>query len=573
MIMTKSIVLFFTFLVFFVSPPTPVEAAWIIRSIEDNAWATGLGRYESLRRVLVVNTRFHDGTSDVDSTSTGSNIDTDCELLLADGTGNWLQMPFETPQMCVGGLVVYQDTPGVAVILGIDGDQASLVNIQDVDKAESVAGSSFPLSTGRIPVAVSHGDPQTSFIYVALHDMDGNAKFSGFGQTRVDTLKNMMSYWDMLTIPSILSETQTDHVPHIVKFDPSNGVKEWLSVLDTEAGTEGSSTIAAMQYSNFDLIVSGSTNAKGETFGSEADGSWDGYVVFIDPVTGSPDATFADADSDVPINRPVIRIRSTTSASNEYVHDMCMIENDLYVVGTTEGQIDGFSESGGAFVVKIDTAQRVITGRLQIPDKDRTGLKIVCSATHVYFGGHIVYPTDPEREQDVYVTAYESNLNTRQWDVVVDSTPYFEEPRRDQLVDLEVNPAGDINVLWNSQILSTGINHIIYMDLQAGDGANEIQKGVTAEGSGGIPDGGVEIEPAVEDENKAQATTEQEQDQKMGLALGLGIGIPLVLAVIVGAYAYSSSRHEVDNSPMEESEEGAPIHEVAEGGIKRDGVV
>jgi hypothetical protein len=533
-----------------------VDAVFIIRSIHDNSWATGLGRYEELRRILTVGTKFHDGEG---ADSVSGDIDTDCQLLLADGSGHWTELPFETPQLCVGGVAVFQNEPGAAVIVGIAGNQSSLVNIDDVGTDSPQPGTSFEFQEGinKIPVATARGDPSKPYIYVALHDIDGNAKFSGFGNTRANNLQNMMNYWETLTHPAGLAQTQPNHVPHIIKINPSTGATEWLEILNPEVGTLGAATIASIEYANNVLIVCGSTNSVGEAFGSSSgtDVSWDGYVVFIDPTTGSPDSVFVHPTSGITINRPSIRIRSTTTDASDYVHDSCMIGSDLYVVGTTAGQFDADDDPGGAFVIRIDTLQRTITGRLKISTKERTGKKIACSSDHVYIAGHVLYPSDIEK-QDVYVTAYDKDLETLQWDVIVDSTPYFEESRRNQLVDIEVNPALDVNVLWNSQKLDDGINNILFMDLQAGDGSNEIQKGATASGgAAGIPDDGIAVEPVP---GSGSNNSKKEATEK-GLAIGLGLGIPIALAIGVATYTYLSSKSEVEKIPAVEGDETEPV--------------
>ena len=533
-----------------------VDAAFLIRSIQDNTWATGLGRYADLRRVLTVSTRFHDGK---DETSISGDIDTDCRVLLADGGGHWTELPFETPQLCVGGIAVFQDEPGTAVILGIAGNQSSLVNIDDVGTDAPQAGSSFEFKEGidKIPVAIARGDPSQPWIYSALHDIGGIAKFSGFGNTRANNLKNMMNYWENLTHPAGLALAQPNHIPHIVKMDPSTGETEWLGILNPETGTLGAATIASMEYANNVLIVCGSTNGAGESFGSDSDtdDSWDGYVAFIDPSSGSPDSSFVHPESGITMNRPSIRIRSTTTDASDYVHDSCMIGSDLFVVGTTAGQFDAVDDPGGAFVIKIDTLQRTITERLKLSTKERTGKKIACSEDHVYIAGQILYPSDSEK-LDVYVTAYDKDLTTLQWDVVVDSSPYFEEPRRNQLVDIEVNPVFDVNVLWNSQKLDVGINDVLFMDLQSDNGSNNIQNGEKAsEGAAGIPEDGIAVEPL-----PGTSVSKEKIDKE--LAIGLGIGIPIALAIGVATYSYLSSKRGSKTVPPVVGEETGPVVEV-----------
>ena len=207
-------------------------------------------------------------------------------------------------------------------------------------------------------------------------------------------------------------------------------------------------------------------------------------------------------------------------------------------------------------MIKIDTLQRTITERLKLSTKERTGTVITCSLDHVYIAGHILYPSDSEK-QDVYVTAYDKDLTTLQWDVVVDSSPYFEEPRRNQLVDIEINPANDVNVLWNSQKLDVGINDALFMDLQSDDGSNEIQRGVTASGGiAGLPEDGIEVEQIP----GTSVSKEKKIDKE--LAIGLGIGIPIALAIGVATYSYLSSKRGSKTVPPVVGEETGPVVEV-----------
>lgn len=541
---------------------TTTEAAFIVRSNDDDGWATGLSRYAPLRRLISLETRYRDVSTTSENGSINLNVF--CDVLVADGTGHWKEVTLERPKLCVGGAVVLGTT---AFAMGLDTtNSASLTAIQNVDTANPSIGSTVELPSGKLPVAIyttpEGADPTSpgDVVYVALHDLDESVvQFDGFGASRSANLRNMMTYWEMLTHPEGLA-SQSAHVPHLTKLNPITGQVDWLALLETAAGTSGSSTISTMEYSEFSVLVCGSTNGVGDYFGPDSDNSWDGYVAFINPVTGNPDDIFEDPSGSIK-NRPAIRIRSVGQGDNDFVHDMCLMGTDLYVVGTTEGIMSYDAEDpGGPFVVKIDTTRRIVTERIIVGAPNQTGLKIVCSDSHIYVGGHIIYPVNTQKEQDIFVKAYDKDLVGSQWNVIIDSTPYFGgQARRDQLVALEVNPALDINILWNSQVLEDGITEMVFMDLQGNTGDNEIQKGAKASASeAGVPEDGLEglEDPVLDGDNndpsdfiKNELDKIVKEDRDRSLSIGLGIGIPLALAVLVAIYTCVTNRKEgIDKS-------------------------
>jgi hypothetical protein len=546
--------------------PSAVHAAWIVRSDTDNSWATGLARYDALRRPMVVMTQFHDGTNDL---TVAGKMDTDCRVLIADATGVWNEIPYESPQLCVGGGIVDQDTNnGVGIVVGIDGDQTTLLNIDQVGTDTPIPGVTHQLPQNKIPVATHAGDLADDFVYVALHDIDDEPVYNGFGVDRPSNLLGIMAYWKKFTDPLSLSADQASHVPHIVKLNPETGVVAWRGIYNL---SHGSATISSMLYADFSLIICGSTNGSGDAVGQNPNADWndwDGYVAFINPVTGKVDETFVDPQTNEVEQRGFIRIASPNGGKNDFVHDMCLRTTasggiDLFVVGTTDGRFSGSSD-GGAFVVKIDVKARVITKRVQLTGADRTGLKIVCSDTHVFVGGHVSYNDAAiDQLQNVYVTAYDADLTEVPWSVEIDTTPYFYgELRSDQLVALELNPAGDVNVLLNSQVLTKGISHVVIMDLQSDSGANEIQKGATAGTEGRVPEEGIDVEPiegqgesgdsdlgnqvgngiAAMRDPKIAEKKKAEEEKKQRIVLALSITIPLTIALAVALYALVDRR-------------------------------
>ncbi len=524
---------------------SPVHGAFITRSALDNQWVTGLARYAPLRRLMTVSTAFYDATNAI---GVDGMINTYCEVLSADVTGHWVQFPLENPQLCVGGVLILQDNDGVGVIVGMDGNQTKLYNINEIGLDTPTPGATHTILEGKIPVAVDFGNPEDDYVYVAMHDIGDDIVSTGFGTDRVSSLMGMMSYWEKYTNPVLLAQgTSNKHVPYITKLKPSTGEVGWLGIYEV---IQGSATIAAMTYVEFSLIACGSTNGSGDTVGYDEDGDWDGYVTFLNPVTGNVDMVFVDPDTGLSEDRGHIRIQSDEGGKNDYVNDMCLIGTDnLYVVGTTDGVFAGGSP-GGAFVVKIDIQRRAIVEQLQLSGSDKTGLKIACSDTHVYVGGHVIIEDTStlQEQQNIYVASYDAALSEMQWSVEIDTTPYYGEPRRNQLVELEFNPAGDVNVLLNSQVLATGVNDIIFMDLQGGTGANEIQKGATAGSIGGLTDDTLDgIEPVAGNSDGAndidnEMTDIQKEEKRKRIVISLSVTIPVVVALAIGIYTLMGHR-------------------------------
>eukprot|EP00429_Kryptoperidinium_foliaceum_P035328 CAMPEP_0176159100 /NCGR_PEP_ID=MMETSP0120_2-20121206/81384_1 /TAXON_ID=160619 /ORGANISM="Kryptoperidinium foliaceum, Strain CCMP 1326" /LENGTH=628 /DNA_ID=CAMNT_0017496501 /DNA_START=165 /DNA_END=2051 /DNA_ORIENTATION=- len=481
------------------------DAAWIVKSEKDNAWATGLGRFDALRRIFTVSTDYFDGSNQL---TEAGNLDTDCYFLVADGEGHWQEIPFEHPNLCVGGATAFQGGDGTAFFMGLDGNQTMLRSVGGLSADVPYPGTFHALPPGKIPVAIAPGDPEAEdFVYIALHDITGDREI-GFGKNRADNLVNMMAFWRRYTVPQYIPHQK--HVPHIIKIDPVTGNVAWLGIYSTE-GTTGNALISSMKYHGDSLIVVGSTNGSGEFYGTAKDNTYDAFVGFVDKVTGNPDTLFVDPETSFSVEQPAIRISSNGmggsggNGADDYGEDMCVSGNDLFVVGTTQGRMDDATESGGAFVVRIDLKSRTIKDKKQFPGKTRTGQKILCTDSHIYFAGQINYPGQ-SKPQDMYVAAYEHDLETLYWATTIDSSPYFEETRRDQLVAIEMNPALDVNILWNSQVLENGISHTVFMDLQGDSGANEIQKGISGT-DGGIPDGGLEgVEPIVDNSGGNQGS-------------------------------------------------------------------
>ena len=118
---------------------SPTDSAFVIQSQDTNQWATALTRDAPLRRVMIVTTLFYDGNNAV--TSAGA-VDTDCQLLIAESPGVWVQVDFEDPKLCVGGALVREGNGGEAFFTGIVGAavgyySARLMNAANTEKAIS----------------------------------------------------------------------------------------------------------------------------------------------------------------------------------------------------------------------------------------------------------------------------------------------------------------------------------------------------------------------------------------------------------------------------------------------------
>jgi len=219
--------------------------------------------------------------------------------------------------------------------------------------------------------------------------------------------------------------------------------------------------------------VAGSTNGDGDSFGVDPDqeDDWDGYVAFVNTLTGALESS--------------VRIASQ-AGKNDFIQDICVYGDYMYMVGTTEGTLDLGSSNdagGGAFVLKMDLRSLDFEYKLTISGM-KEAVKCVATAEGAYVGFYVSKTASvPEaviNSQDVVVTKFGADLRDSDaiWSHWLDTTEAnSNDIRQDFLVGMEVLDSGNVAILLNSVNLEAGLNDIVVLDLDKDTGVNDLTKG------------------------------------------------------------------------------------------------
>eukprot|EP00980_Cylindrotheca_fusiformis_P024148 scaffold11571_cov122-Cylindrotheca_fusiformis.AAC.11 len=125
--------------------------------------------------------------------------------------------------------------------------------------------------------------------------------------------------------------------------------------VEDDAGVSLSGMVLADSDSNT-LVLVGSTNGSGNVFGTKQTSDWDGFILKLDPSSGSKVA-------DVTGERSSTRIDSSNHA-DDWINGICVDKfnpNDVFVVGGTKGKIRSLPDDSQlpegdihAFIAKIE---------------------------------------------------------------------------------------------------------------------------------------------------------------------------------------------------------------------------
>jgi hypothetical protein len=220
------------------------------------------------------------------------------------------------------------------------------------------------------------------------------------------------------------------------------------------------------------VLVAGSSNGYGSALGSGySSQDWDGFLTKVDPQTGVID------DVDGVTARHSVRIQ-TQPQMDDYVHAICVLDDKVYVVGTTEGRMEG-ATAGGAFMIKYDIDTLQVSWKRQIPGNVQ-GKHCGVSEEFVYIGGNVGKGLSIEEGvkqaylQDVFVSQLSSETGSISW------TRQFGSHRDDSLESLVVDKAGNAVVCGNSMehaylpsSLFSPANDVFILSLDKLDGAHQ----------------------------------------------------------------------------------------------------
>ena len=484
----------------------------VVQSKKDQAFGTAITRDHAGNRVLMIGTHY-------------GNTDAACFVTVLDlESGASKQVPLKKPQVCTVGVLVNHGVNGIALLAGMDGDQAIL---QPVDDRETKPLPDLPfgnLPKNTIPVAMTNGED--SHVFVAVQAMGGNA----LSTPKADDLTSLTKYLNDL-------DAVSSSPPHVLEIDAFTGAVKFQLSLDVK---DGKATIADLAVSGQYLIVVGSTNGSGRGIGNalSTKEDFDGFVGVFDPVT-------------LQIETEPIRI---DSGKNDFVNKVCLSEHGfVYIVGTTEGNIEGGSEAGGAFVLKIEIATGKIHWSRQYPGKNVEGLGCAvvqgpmciadagCSTVDhlLYIGGNSNGVLDEQHEEKQYLVGNPKSKNVFVsavspmdgkviWTRELDSTKYFGEYREDNFASLIVNPDESVSVYFNSMADPAGKdigNDVLFVSMNKNTGNNEFDVLVD-----NAPD-----TKEIENDNEIENDPNQiaNDDYNKGIIIASATVLPFFFALIV----------------------------------------
>jgi hypothetical protein len=558
-----------------ISHSSTTVGAFLVQSQGSGGWGTGLARDPQSNKLIVVGTTFADSFWDVtvkgkDSTTTAdTDTDTDCFVAIGDApTGEFTRQVLQAPELCVGGTVVLKHQGyGVAVVVGPSSSSSSSEEgtqnvLQTLDYFANVVTPGFSqpytLPAQTIPVATAPGE--TSFLFIGLHDTRGHVYTHGSTNTYSsgNALQALLTFWKSMSEPEAIAATSSS--PQVLKINAITGSTAFQVEL---TASTGSATISEMlQLSNTAvtgnaahlLIVAGSTNGSGNAFGTAAaatttdalDADWDGYVTFLDPMTG-------DLALD---SSGVAHVRIASQAGkDDHVTSLCVSETGtgnnehLFIVGTTQGIVQGI-HAEGAFVMKMDLETREIIWKVQMSGDQVEGLACTVSESTVFLGGatHVDLDSNantkiPSQTPDAFIAAVDVATGQVQWIQQLDTSLEEGDSRTELIVDMDLNPLGNVVVLLNSMNLEKGLNDIFLLDLNKDTGANDL--GLLKSDH---------VIPTLGDEG--------EEDEERAITI-VAIVLPVVLAFLV--FGISWMRHQTEIETVSQStKEGAqqPEHEV-----------
>ena len=176
----------------------------------------------------------------------------------------------------------------------------------------------------------------------------------------------------------------------VAKFDP-NGNRLWVRLIGTD-GQDGATGVVS--DANGNVYVTGYTNR--DLYGSPVAGLWDQFIVKFDP------------------NGQGGWSRLLGSSENETAGDIALINNQLWIVGGTEGALRGERNAGGedAFVGQYDLEGARLWTKLFGSNKFDRATHIASDGSQVFVAGsssgNLRGETNP---RDATQNAFLANIN------------------------------------------------------------------------------------------------------------------------------------------------------------------
>lgn len=490
-------------------------------------------------------------------TQTGQ-ADTDCYVSAGSAAGFGRKL-FDSPQICLGVEVLrvpnQPSPPGLpdAVVVAMAGQQPMLLELG----YKGVVSNVNLLGPVKLPFehfpAVMTSDKNMGGIYVGLHPTNGLEMRAAADADPVDELRNTRDYLHQLSHPKGIPESLSGtYSPRIFKFDVVEQKAKWQTTFETE---EGKTMIGGMgvSFSKNVLVVGGSSSGYGPTIGAGArsDGDWDGFLTILDLNSGALDTQNTTTEINAPHSARIFSQRG----QDDMVHNICVADDKVYVVGSTTGKIEGDS-LGGGFIMKIDIDTMNVIWKKQFAG---SGIEATHCAirSDILFVGGIVPPlmqvdspngnseAEPTETIDIFTALFSAATGEMAFIRQIDSH------RDDQIVGMVVNPASLNAILTvNARDFEEGTNDVYVMSIdQQGDHDwHNLPSGMD-------PIEGNIAPPPAEASPTLVPKSEEDDDQRI---IVVAIVVPLVLFFCVAMY-YWCTRQSSSSVPLGQiNVEGAP---------------
>lgn len=401
--------------------------------------------------------------------------DTDCYIANGDNRG-FGRAIFETPQMCTHfGIFPQSEDEAQAntttlprgFSIGVHDDQALVATVDFTGEYEDLTMTNrVALPSQSFPVSF-HSNTQGQ-VFIGLHKTGGLLPPPA-PDNKNDELKEIYSYYRLMTDPM-----QTTHFvsPEVVKVDMNTQEILWKVLFDTD---DGRSTIGKVIHlpSRDLLVVAGSSNGKGSYVGAgEWSNSWDGFITLVNATTGI--INDSAANQTYLASEHSVRIQSQVD-QDDFILGMCVSDDKLYVTGTTTGKMKpDATDSGGAFLMKVDVDTLNVLWIQQWYGLGTEGIKCTASSTQVYVAGHV--PTGvslkedttrtltTSKTQDLFISLVDANDGSMKW------TRQFDSRRQDHLAEIVGLSSGDLLIIGNGMDFEKGISDIYVASITQADG-------------------------------------------------------------------------------------------------------
>jgi hypothetical protein len=495
--------------------------ALLVRSDGSGGLATGMTYDRDSETLVIIGTTFAQNFWGIQQ----QNLEDKGECFVAVGDiavidkPEFLKATFPKPAYCFGSIqlsheVLVNDGLGdrqAVTYYGVNIEESTPVGFLDtmLYTARFVDPSSFELPydvpSGQLPVTMASSEMEPTSVYVGLHNP--SELFGRSGETPSEILTGLLSDWWSSTSPSQMKQIINSSfipdplVPQLRKLDVVTGALLFGVFLEPNepSATALISGILFPTVTSSDtrvppVVVVGSTNGpdtKGSLFGftgaqggTGSSGGFDGYVLFLKPDSGaiSPDPV---------TGKWALRVASTGDNTDDFIEGACLSPDHqyLYVVGTTEGIIEGI-HSGGAFVIKYDLSASEIIWQYQVSGDKVQGLLCTADDDALYLGG--VTESDlwespgknsPTQSPDAFVAKIIDGV--AQWIRPLDTTNQEQgDLRREWITGMEITNQGKILVLLNSMNLAAGASDVFLVDLDPEKGDNDLYAALNYAGTG-----------------------------------------------------------------------------------------